>query len=157
MPGLDLSRAKRLVFALVGVAALSCSAGSDAKPVATEPTMAALKPLIFLSADSFVVTTPGSGRPLLYRIGINADDTTRVRSLATMAGGFDNGDSGTWLSAQLDRASAPATLLMRLDPSAATPGRHPAAITISAPGADPRILHLVLVVLGPGELANTGS
>lgn len=152
MPSLDLSRAKRLAFALVGVAALSCSAGADTKPGATEPKTAPSTPLIFLSADSFVVTTPSSGRSLLYRVGISADDTTRVRNLAAMGGGFDDGDSGAWLSAQLDRATAPATLLMRLDPAVAVPGRHPATITISAAGADPRILHLVLVVLAPGAL-----
>lgn len=142
------SRAGRLAIALSATAALACS-GGERSP--TDPAAAPVssKAQIFIAADSFVITTPNNGRPPLYRIGISADDTTRVRDLTATTGGFVAGDPGTWLTAQLDRTTAPAVLLVRVDPAAASPGPHPGTITISATGADPRVLHLALVVLAP--------
>ena len=91
-------------------------------------------------------------------VNVTPGDTTKLHSLAVVAGGFGDGDSGAWLSAQLDSTNGPAKLSVRVDPTRASVGVHTGMLTVSAQAADSKSIRVRFEVRAhPILLADSAS
>lgn len=157
-------RATLLVCSLaVAAITLGCSDAARSSSDTQTPTGPAkpvvpAKPTIVLSADSLVASAVSGAGVLTNDINVTPGDTTRLHSLAVVAGGFGDGDSGAWLSAQVDTASAPAKISIRVDPARATVGVHIGVLTVSAQAADGKSIRVRFEVRPrPILLADSGT
>ena len=132
-------------------AVLSCGeAGRSTTPstTTTKPVVPIVpaKPAITLSTDSVVASATSGADTIAYAITVGAADTTSVRNLTIAIAGLGDGDTGTWLVAQLDGTTAPAKLTVRVDPRTAVVGLHTATISIGATNADSKSVRVRMSV-----------
>ena len=111
----------------------SSETGTTTAPPPPPPPPA--KPTIVLSTDSVVASAVNGADVLSYDITVAPADTTKLHALAVVAGGFGDGDTGTWLSTQLDTTAGPAKLSIHVDPARASVGIQ-RVLPVSAQTAD---------------------
>jgi adhesin/invasin len=117
------------------VRVISPQAANSPRIVAVTFEVGAALPVIRLSPEALgFSTSEGQGAPPAQTVTVTNAGGGELTNLST-AVNYAPGSAPGWLSAELDRATAPAAILLRVDPSGLSTGVFDATVQVTSPDA----------------------